>query len=89
MKKIAKKVSRKTAPKKTVTKKDRDIEKGYSRKEFVEKLLRFAEAIYENKAFEIQIAGERIKVPKSAKFTIEHEREKGSQEVEFQIKWKS
>lgn len=67
--------------------KDRDIEKGYTNAEFVEKLRRLADAIENDEKFEIQIAGERIYVPVRAKYTIEHEREDGEEEVEFQIKW--
>lgn len=66
---------------------DRDIEKDYSASDFVAKLRRLADAIENNEKFEIQIAGERIYVPVRAKFNIEHEREDGSEEIEFQIKW--
>ncbi len=68
-------------------KSERDIEKSYSNKEFVEKLRRLADAIENGKRFEIQIAGERIYVPVRASFNIEHEREGNSEEIEFQIKW--
>ena len=37
--------------------------------------------------FEIQIAGERLYVPVRATYTVEHEREDGEEEIEFQIKW--
>ncbi len=66
---------------------DRDIEKSYSRAEFVAKLRRLADCLEAGKNFEIQVAGERIYVPDRAVFTIEHEREGGEQELEFQIKW--
>ncbi len=68
-------------------KSDRDIEKTYSNSEFVEKLRRLADAIENDEKFEIQIAGERIYVPVRATYNIEHEREDGHEEVEFQIKW--
>jgi len=68
-------------------KSERDIEKSYANKEFVEKLRRLADAIENGKRFEIQIAGERIYVPVRAIFNIEHEREGNSEEIEFQIKW--
>jgi amphi-Trp domain-containing protein len=67
----------------------RDIEKTYPQKEFVAKLRRLADAIENGKKFEIQIAGERIYVPARATFNIEHEREGGQEEIEFQIKWKN
>lgn len=66
---------------------ERDLEKGYSKSEFVAKLRRLADAIENGERFEIQIAGERIYVPARATFTIEHERLGGKEEVEFQIKW--
>lgn len=70
-------------------KKDRDIEKGYSNDQIVEKLRRLADCIESGKNFEIQVAGERIYVPARAEFTIEHEREDGDEELEFQFKWKA
>jgi amphi-Trp domain-containing protein len=68
-------------------KKTRDIEKKYSVKQTVAKLRRLADCLEKGKPFNIQIAGERIYVPASAKFTVEHEREGKSEEVEFQFKW--
>ncbi|HAR97442.1 MAG TPA: amphi-Trp domain-containing protein [Syntrophus sp. (in: bacteria)] len=68
-------------------KKDRDIEKGYPTAAFVAKLRRLADALEKGKRFAIQIAGERIFVPSGAVYTIEHEREGGAEEVEFQITW--
>ena len=70
-------------------KEDRDVEKGYSNSEFVDKLRRLADAIENEDKFEIQIAGERIYVPVRAVFNIEHEREDGFEEIEFQINWSS
>lgn len=66
---------------------DRDIEKGYSTREMVAKLRRLADCLEEGKPFTIQIAGERITVPARAIFNIEHEREGGEEEIEFQFKW--
>jgi amphi-Trp domain-containing protein len=68
-------------------KSERDIEKCYSTSEFVEKLRRLADCLENNTQFEIQIAGERIYVPVRAQYTIEHERDDGNEEIEFQIKW--
>ncbi|AUM74607.1 amphi-Trp domain-containing protein [Paracoccus jeotgali] len=68
-------------------KSDRDIEKDYPLPEFIEKLRRLADALEQGKRFEIQIAGERISVPVRATYNIEHEREGGEEEIEFQIKW--
>ena len=67
--------------------KDRDIEKTYTTEQFVEKLRRLADCLEKGERFDIQIAGERIYVPKHAVFNIEHEREGEAEEIEFQIKW--
>lgn len=66
---------------------ERDLEKIYSTRQFVNKLRRLADSIEEKKRFRIQIAGERISVPPNAVFNIEHEREGDNEEIEFQIKW--
>jgi amphi-Trp domain-containing protein len=66
----------------------RDIEKDYPVSEFVAKLRRLADALEASERFEIQIAGERIYIPVRAQYNIEHERQTGSEEVEFQIKWR-
>ena len=68
-------------------KKDRDIEKGYSVKQMVAKLRRLADCLENGKQFTIKIAGERIQIPATATFNIEHEREGNTEEVEFQFKW--
>lgn len=65
----------------------RDIEKSYSKAEFVAKLRRLADALEGGGRFAIQIAGERISVPSKAVFNIEHERSSEEEEIEFQIKW--
>ena len=67
--------------------KDRDLTKTYSRAEFVQKLRRLADAIEAEKAFTIQVAGERLYVPATAVFNVEHERSDGQQELEFQVIW--
>jgi amphi-Trp domain-containing protein len=69
------------------TKSARDLEVTYSNAEFVAKLRRLADSIESGKRFEIQIGGERIYVPASARFSVEHERSGDDEEVEFQIKW--
>lgn len=66
---------------------ERDIEKDYSLQDFVAKLRRLADALETGKAFEIQVAGERIYVPADALISIEHERGEGEEELEFQLKW--
>lgn len=68
-------------------KRDRDIEATYSKAEFVAKLRRLADNLESNDNFEIQVGGERIYVPDRAVFNIEHERDDGQEELEFQLKW--
>ena len=72
-----------------MTRKDRDIEKGYSVKQTVAKLRRLADCIEQGKRYRIQISGERINVPSDAVFNIEHEREGNNEELEFQFKWEN
>ena len=68
---------------------ERDVEKTYPIEDFVAKLRRLADCLEKGEQFEIQIAGERIYVPVRAVYNIEHEREEGSEEIEFQIRWDS
>ncbi len=65
----------------------RDVEKEYSNAENIRKLERLIECMKTGKPYEIQVAGERIYVPVSARFTIEHEVEGDEEELEFQFKW--
>jgi amphi-Trp domain-containing protein len=71
-----------------VKRKDKDLEKGYSVKQTAAKLRRLADSLESGKPFQIQVAGERIRIPAHAVFTIEHEREGTSEELEFQFTWK-
>ena len=66
---------------------DRDIEKIYRVEDFVAKLRRLADALEAGETFEIQVAGERLYIPATASFSIEHERSEGTDEVEFQLRW--
>jgi amphi-Trp domain-containing protein len=65
----------------------RDIERIYSTEEVVTKLRRLADAMEKDEPFRIQIAGVRIRVPKGAQFSIEHELGDDEEEIEFQLKW--
>jgi amphi-Trp domain-containing protein len=71
-----------------MVKANRDIEVIYSTGEVVAKLRRLAAALETGQPFRIQIAGERFQVPNHAVFSIEHERDGDSEEVEFQFTWK-
>jgi amphi-Trp domain-containing protein len=66
---------------------DRDIEKGYTRAQFAAKLRRLADSVESGRAFIIQVAGERIRVPADAVFNVEHERSGAEEELEFQLLW--
>ena len=68
---------------------DRDLTKTYSRSQFVAKLRRLADAVESERPFTIQVGGERLRIPATAVFNIEHERNGGQQELEFQLSWAS
>lgn len=68
--------------------KTRDIEKVYTKGEFIKKLRRLADSLEKGKKFSIQVAGGKVNVPKDSIINIEHEKSRNSEELEFQIKWK-
>ena len=70
-------------------KKKRDIEKIYARKAFIAKLRGLADALERGRPFRIQVAGKRVAVPRDAVIGVEHEREGGAEEIEFQVTWRS
>lgn len=70
-----------------MAKDSRDIERIYAMPDVVAKLRRLADALEADKPFRIQIGGERIRVPRRAQFSIEHERDEGEEEIEFQLTW--
>ena len=65
----------------------RDVDRNYSVTQFAAKLRRLADALEADRPFRIQVAGERINVPKGATISVEHERDDEEEEVEFQLKW--
>lgn len=65
----------------------RDIEKKYPKKQFVAKLRRLADALEAGERFRIRVAGQRVEVPASVAISVEHEREGGREELEFQMVW--
>lgn len=67
---------------------DRDIERTYSRTQFVDKLRRLADALETGAPFTIQVAGERLRLPADVAFNIEHERTGDMDELEFQMRWR-
>jgi len=68
--------------------KNREIEKHYPLPAFIAKLRRLADALEVGKPFTIEVAGERLRIPADAHFNIEHEREGGQEELEFQLLWR-
>lgn len=66
---------------------NRDLERTYSRAQFVAKLRRLADALESEQPFTIQVASERLRIPADTVFNIEHERSGGEQELEFQLRW--
>ena len=71
------------------TRRKRDIERTYPRAQFAQKLRRLADAIEQRQPFVIAIAGQRLRIPAEAMFNIEHERQGGEDEVEFQLRWRA
>lgn len=69
-------------------KKARDLERHYTRSQFVAKLRRLADAIETARPFTIQVGGERLRIAADSVFNIEHERTGGENELEFQLRWK-
>jgi amphi-Trp domain-containing protein len=65
----------------------RDLERTYSRAQFVAKLRRLADALEAKRPLVIQVAGERLHIPAAVAFNIEHERAGGGDELEFQLRW--
>lgn len=72
-----------------VARRKRDLERTYTRTQFARKLRRLADAIEQQRPFVIALAGERLRIPGDAEFTIEHERQGGQDEVEFQLRWRT
>jgi amphi-Trp domain-containing protein len=67
---------------------DRDLARTYTRRAFVAKLRRLADALEEGRPFTIQVAGERLRIPAQAAFDVEHERAGADNELEFQLRWR-
>ena len=71
------------------TRRNRDLERTYSRTQFVAKLRRLADSLEACEPFTIQVANERLRVPARTAFNIEHERAGGVDELEFQVRWRA
>lgn len=66
---------------------NRDTETTLDLPEFIAELRRLADALEADGTFEVEIDGETVRVPVTAVASIEHEREDGREELEFQLKW--
>lgn len=66
---------------------DRDLERTYSPRQFAAKLRRLADALEAGRGFSIQVAGELLRIPAGATFSVEHERAGAEEELEFQLRW--
>jgi amphi-Trp domain-containing protein len=66
---------------------EKDVEKSYSNKGVAAKLRRLADALEGGKSFEIQVAGERVRVPPQATVEFEYQREGDEEELEIELKW--
>jgi amphi-Trp domain-containing protein len=65
----------------------RDVEKIYDNADVVAKLRRLADALETGATYRISVAGERVRVPARAQFSVAHERDADSEEIEFQFTW--
>jgi amphi-Trp domain-containing protein len=66
---------------------DVDIEKSYSSKEVIAELRHLADALEQEKTYEIEIEGERIHVPPNASANFEYERDAEEEQLEIELKW--
>ena len=66
---------------------DRDVDRGYSKAQFIAKLRRLADALEQGRTFDIQVAGERVRVPPHATVEFEYQREGDEEELEIELKW--
>ena len=66
---------------------EKDVEKTYSNKGVAAKLRRLADALEQGKTFDIQVAGERVRVPPHATVEFEYQREGDDEELEIEVKW--
>lgn len=76
------------ATKKEVETEEIEIEKGYSKTQTAAKLRRLAEALEQDKPFEIQLDGKKITIPVDAEIDFEYEESDGEKELEIEISWK-
>lgn len=70
-------------------KKNKEVEKKYSKKQLLKILERLTYSMTKNEKFRIQIKGNKVSIPaKSTDIEIEYEKEKDEEKIEIEIKWK-
>ncbi|MEI6581138.1 MAG: amphi-Trp domain-containing protein [bacterium] len=70
-------------------KKNKEVEKKYSKKQLVKIIERLAHSMSKNEEFRMQIKGKKVYIPaKSSDIEIEYEKEKKEEKIEIEIKWK-
>jgi amphi-Trp domain-containing protein len=84
---VANSRQRRSRDARTQVRANRDIERDYPRTQRVAKLRRLADCLEEGSRFRIQVGGERVSVPPTARISIEHERGSRGEEIEFQLSW--
>lgn len=68
-------------------KKNRDTAVIVTKEMFIRKLRRLADTLERGATFRVQVKGEVVRIPAGASFAVEHEREGGDEELEFQVSW--
>ena len=66
---------------------EKDVEKTYSNKGVAAKLRRLADALEQGRTFDIQVAGERVRIPPHATVEFEYQRQGDDEELEIELKW--
>ncbi len=64
-----------------------DVEKAYKTRDVIAKLRRLADALEAGKRFEIQIAGQQVKMPPDATIEFEYSRDGEDEEIEIELRW--
>lgn len=65
----------------------KEIEKKYTKKQMIKILERLVESLGKEKAFKMQIKGQKVYIPKESEIEVEYEKEKGKEKIEIEIKW--
>lgn len=69
-------------------KKNKEVEKKYTKKQLIKILERLAYSMGKNEEFRMQIKGKKVYMPaKSSDIEIEYETEKNGEKIEIEIKW--